>query len=951
MEPARPTRQRAKTNGAMNVATNGLPKGYIEASESAVEASHHKNILTNVPEQEQASDRQSPDYQNGTFHPSVDEDGCDPYDASRVDPASSVAASEEHRIQAFAKLEFADGDFYMTTYAIELGRDRQTASPVQDGHWRGTEDGSKNRSTSSAAGSVKFENDGEDSVRDSIEGNDGKNGVDRPEVIREGIAQPEEVTSPTSSSQQLSRRNSTRHSRKDYNALAMAPAQEAKSTMNRGNMDEFDLSAPLDCPLIPIQQPLKDRGRPVNKKSISRRHARISFNFDKHYFELLFLGRNGGFLDEEWFAPGDIQPLVNGSVIQIGGLGVRFILPDVPPGETGADEIENGEYNESVDAYSNEDEEDSNDEKLQEEDISRMTTRGRGKSRPEPEEGKAKSKRKGPGRPPKNGVMSKREQAQLAREARETAKTVAEKKSGTVMGRGKGKTTKALELEQTSIQPSGKRKYTKRKRANGENGDQHIRESTDMTDSAPPEQAMPTKPPKEKKPPKPPRSPSPQWDESTLTPEQLAKPQASYVVLIHEALTNSKTGAMSLPQIYRAIERKYPYFKLKVTTQGWQSSVRHNLGQHAAFRKIERDGKGWMWGYDPEVSIEKEKKRRATPPPLANPQPRYYPQQKLQQPHPNQYPYPAVHYPAGHIPPNGQLPTNGLPPMAYGQHPGMSHSPLPPRPPFVASGYPLILNPNAEVNYRSPYDPNSSAQQASQSSSHSQPAAQPNGLNGGESFPQPQPSSLPPHYPGFPPGAHNPPPTSNGLPNIPPSALHSTPRPNSGISPHALGAINKFKSALMEDMDNKEHAHKLIQSAIDRALGIQCEPLNSQHDLENEKTIMAAVRRLLQDMGEGNNDKQGTTKKDEGEEKDGDRTDQSAGENEARVNEIAKNAAKLVAADAHTPYPPPQPPLGNGVKYNVNDDSNGNKTNGLKHKRSPSTEAAADLPPGKKKSI
>ncbi|KAL9124996.1 MAG: hypothetical protein Q9217_005742 [Psora testacea] len=930
MESGHTEYESAETNGVWDLNKTGCLKESIEVPPGITHASYPEILPQNSLQQDQSSDCQNPQYQNGLLPFPVREDGYDSCGASQVEPASSVAATEEHRIQAFAKLEFADGDFYMTTYAIELGRDRQTASPVQYDYWRGQQNGSKNQSTSSAAGSFKLENDGGDSVRDSIEGN---NGVDTAEPMHNGTARPEEVASNPSSSQPLSRKSPITNSRKDYNALAMTPVRDSNSAMNGANMDVFDLSAPLDCPLIPIQQPLRDRGRPVNKKSISRRHARISFNFEKHYFELLFLGRNGGFLDEEWFAPGDIQPLVNGSVIQIGGLGVRFILPDVPPGETGADEIENGDYDdESVEAYSNPDAEDSNDDEPQDEpqdeEAGKITTRGRGKSKPEQEAERAKSKRKGPGRPPKNGVMSKREQAQLAREAREKAKNVSDKKAGTTSGRGKGKSAKALELEKSSIQPSGKRKYTKRKRANGENGDQNVRESTEMTDSAPPEQAMPAKPPKEKKPPKPPRSPSPQWDESTLTPEQLAKPQASYVILIHEALTNSRTGAMSLPQIYRAIERKYPYFKLKVTTQGWQSSVRHNLGQHAAFRKIERDGKGWMWGYDPEISIEKEKKRRATPPPTTHPPPRYYPQQSLQQPRASTYRYPGVPFTAGQLPPNGQMPSNALPPMGYSQHPSMSHSPLPPHPLFGAPGYPMILNANSESNYRSPYDPNSSAQQPPQSSSHTQPKSQPNGVNRSQPLPPPQPSSMQPHYPNYQPTPPDPFPTLNSRLNN--TSPHSQPSPltDPGLSPHVLAAIDTFKSALMEEMDDKDHAEGLIQSAIDRTLGRQHKSFTSQEDIDNEKAVMDAVQSLLQDLDDGDKDERNV----EG----GSQTKWAEGEMEAKVDEMAKNAAKLAAADAQTEVSPTI-----GVQ---------GETNGLKHERSPNAEGVEE-PPGKKKSM
>ena len=934
MELAKTALESAEKPSVAEPFTNGTANISLKVSGNGAQIARPDDILSAARQYESTNDLSHADTKRGFLPSPGEEDDYESYDVSQNEAASSAAATEEHRIQAFAKLEFADGDFYMTTYAMELGRDRQNASPSQGIYWRASEEGSKNQSTSSAAGSVKVENDGENSVRESIEDHGGNNEASVRGAVHNGAVGQDEFMSTTSSSQHLSRRGSTRNSRKDYNALAMLPVRDSTSAVHIPNIDDFDLSAPLDCPLVPIQQPQKDRGRPVNKKSISRRHARIAFNFEKHYFELLFLGRNGGFLDEEWFAPGDIQPLVNGSVIQIGGLGVRFILPDVPPGETGADEIENGDH-ESIEADSVEDAEDSNEEELQDQETGKMTTRGRGKINPQVEADKARNKRKGPGRPPKNGVMSKREQAQMARESREKIKDPAQRKAEGISGRGKGKTAKALELEQSSLQASGRRKYTKRKRAGGLDGDQNIRESTEMTDSAPPEQATPVKPPKEKRPPKPPRSPSPQWDESTLTPEQLAKPQASYVILIHEALTNSKTGAMSLPQIYRAIERKYPYFKLKVTTQGWQSSVRHNLGQHAAFRKIERDGKGWMWGYDAEVSIEKEKKRRATPPPSTNPQPRYYPQPPTNHPRPNQYPYPGVPFPPG------QLPTNGLHPMAYGHHPGMSASPLPPRPPFGAPGFPMILNAKSESTYQSPYNPDSSGQ-PSPHTSQPQSNSYPNGTTSNGNLPTQPPPSIQPHYPNYQPPTTNPLSIPNGVSYKPPPPSQSHNSSNQKLSHHALTAVFKFKSALMDEMDSKPHAERLIQSAIDRTLGLSSESkLTSKEDLENEKGVMTALDHLLQDIGESDNGGK----------------QWAEGERDARANEFAKDVVKKLptvataattAAAAAATVSDSQPDSSETPHSGAQVGTNGSTTL-LKHARQSSAEDdAAGPPPGKK---
>src|SRR5690606_1080569 len=74
------------------------------------------------------------------------------------------------------------------------------------------------------------------------------------------------------------------------------------------------------------------------------------------------------------------------------------------------------------------------------------------------------------------------------------------------------------------------------------------------------------KPKKEKPSTKRKRSESPEMNEADYPPEALQKPGASYVYLIYEAISNSESKRMSLSEIYRAIQRKYPYFKFRVGT-------------------------------------------------------------------------------------------------------------------------------------------------------------------------------------------------------------------------------------------------------------------------------------------------------------------------------------------------------------------------------------------------
>lgn len=384
-----------QANGSSNNLASGDIRESIEEEALNVQPATQVHHAVHASQSNGATLYANP-YTNGALPSPAAEDDYDSYGASAIEPASSGIDSEEQPIHAYAKLEFADGDFYMTTHAVELGREKPESPRPSRGGWDADRRGSKNPSTEEG-GPGRSKNDYQ------VTGGDAESGM-------------EESRSTATSSQQEPRHTPTRGGKMDYNALAFVPPRDLEFQANDVNMDEFDLSHPVDCPLIPLQQPRKSGGVSVNKKSISRRHARICFNCEKHYFELLFLGRNGGFLDDEWFAAGDIQPLVNGSVIQIGGLGLRFVLPDVPPGETGASEVEDEiSLDGSVEEDSAEDEEvEEEEEAPADEDAEevKMTTRGRGrvkaKPEPKPEPKPAKTKRKKPGRPPKNGIMSKR---------------------------------------------------------------------------------------------------------------------------------------------------------------------------------------------------------------------------------------------------------------------------------------------------------------------------------------------------------------------------------------------------------------------------------------------------------------------------------------------------------------------------------------------------------------
>ncbi len=74
------------------------------------------------------------------------------------------------------------------------------------------------------------------------------------------------------------------------------------------------------------------------------------------------------------------------------------------------------------------------------------------------------------------------------------------------------------------------------------------------------------------------------------------KPRMSYAQLIAEALMSSDDRMLPLAEIYHAINRRYPYYRMDV--KSWQNAIRHNLTLNPAFTKIPRpnnEGRGNYW--------------------------------------------------------------------------------------------------------------------------------------------------------------------------------------------------------------------------------------------------------------------------------------------------------------------------------------------------------------------
>ncbi|OOQ91770.1 hypothetical protein PEBR_09445 [Penicillium brasilianum] len=653
------------------------------------------------------------------------------------DGSTSVAGSEP-RIQAFAKLEFDDGHFYCNTYSFILGRDVRAARAAHQREYQYRQAVRSSRAKSSSGGNTshtpnRMKREESAAIMGSVVSDRGGIMGFDPDVPPNlsGNNMPGKLDMNRRSSKSsfdgsvvpLHANPAQLQASTDYNALAMQSLQEGN-----GDPKPVDtlalLPSPDSCPTIPIHPPSTIDGTAAGHRGISRRHVRIAYNFDRNLFEMEVMGRNGAFIGADWLSPGQVRPLHSGDYIQIGGVRIRFLLPDVPIGETGADRIEEQLAEEeeadqgSVDA---EHEIDDTDKPLSDsesrEPSSKVTkiilkTKDSDSSKAMSsveaggENGGQPTRRRGPGRPPKDGIMSKRERAELAREQKMAAKREA---NGGVTppppvlppkptSSKAGKTVKesvGAESPPSSVKPAEKRKYTKRKKGDGMDFPLPSTEGGQFTTEQRPEEYV--KPPPVKKR-KPSRSPSPNYPpESAYTPEDLAKPPYNYAVLIFDALTEAG-NPMTLKQIYRALKLKYPYFRFKCETEGWTSSVRHNLnGNSHLFMHAERDGKGWSWQLRPGASVEKEKKRRPSPPPPQPTQASVPPPQHYMPPMPHSYAPPTgapapmqnqhqhqhqhQHFQFPSIPPSSSFSAPSAPPPQQQQQHTSPYAPPPPPPP------------------------------------------------------------------------------------------------------------------------------------------------------------------------------------------------------------------------------------------------------------------------------
>ncbi|EDO19605.1 hypothetical protein Kpol_1018p143 [Vanderwaltozyma polyspora DSM 70294] len=133
-----------------------------------------------------------------------------------------------------------------------------------------------------------------------------------------------------------------------------------------------------------------------------------------------------------------------------------------------------------------------------------------------------------------------------------------------------------------------------------------IASQTTSTTTSPKKKKQKPAAPKEKKQPKPPKK---VYTLNEIPLEYRTKPTFSYSTLLTNCIRKFSTPkGMSLSEIYAGIKELYPYYEY--CPDGWQSSVRHNLSLNKSFKKVSKEGKGWLWGLDEEYIAEREKQKQ-----------------------------------------------------------------------------------------------------------------------------------------------------------------------------------------------------------------------------------------------------------------------------------------------------------------------------------------------------
>ena len=754
-------------------------------------------------------------------------------------PLNVQNAQDTGQISAFAKLEFDDGPFYITTYSLELGRDARAyrAAKTRLAEHQAQQNG-EGSSSGNSHPSGQSKREGGSQVKGSVVSDRGGfYGVDD----LEGEAQEAD--------EERQRQHANGSHASDHSASSIVNPKDlyTQPPLPHFNYQAYpigeyereieEIPAPVTLEHFPEQEegfllpihhaPVRDDVEMdvANHRSVSRRHGKIFWEDDCFKFHVK--GVNGAFVNDDHYPNGAIVPLREDVSIQISGIKFQFKLPvhnSIESPEE-SDQVEDDSPNQNAESSSaTSGIEGTASRKGKGKAPLKVKMRNFERTSPPPVQPllgpDGKPKRRGPGRPPKDGIMSKRERTAKERADREAA---AKEANGGVTpepsNRGRSGRPTAKNTTEAEEPKPAKRKYTKRKSTNQDpdDGTPKLEEDSEgAVDDAPPTKRARVN-----------RSESPEYPKlEDLSEKDLLRPPHNYSILIYELLIDSPKP-LDLKGIYRGLKKKWPHFLYRYKDpKGWESSVRHNVNEDKLkiIEKVDRVGKGYSYRAKAGVDIEQHKKKRARSPPTtqkmsALPQQRY--QQQPQPPPPEPYTYPQGHQPPpchgmyGHlvpttVPQSNMSYTMSYPPATAGPYSSGAMQPGPhyatSSPPPQQMAYTMASGPQsipATAN-AGPYPHDLTAYPTPPPPPH---RARPGPYNNPAQHQPPRPSSAalyPPHQQRHPPSTkpNHPQNPSQQQPQTPP------PYPLPGVSPFqpflptGLSVISTFESSLLEGVEN-----------------------------------------------------------------------------------------------------------------------------------------------------
>ncbi|KAI0842540.1 hypothetical protein F5Y06DRAFT_257902 [Hypoxylon sp. FL0890] len=782
-----------------------------------------------------------------------------------TDNHTSTSASQ--KLESFARIEFADSVFQMTTYAVIIGRDQRAMDQARRdekrelNYRRKVEENARNGLPPPTP--LNFDRGKFSKSYVSEEG-----GMLGPESDGEDNVRPVKKRRPSSA-------NRSHNGDDDQSDHVKSNRQYVSHTPGAAAVDLGTLQpSPSHIPFVGIHSPGPDIASKT--RGISRQHLKIEFNEKRGVFEAVALHKNGFFCDDTHYGLDDPVTLRSGDRLQIKDVEFTFIVNGVELGKTGGEEYHEEETSSKRMSIGGKemsfDFEHSDHENFQDtsEDLSEIENvptpvavsdegEGEGEVERDQEAAEPRSyggdepmvdvdvvestevqdisqpqfmapeipKRRGPGRPPKDGIMSKRERRLLKKQMQETSKKTLPQNPQDVQGekikRPVGRPRK-IPLPEDGEKPE-KRKYNKRKpREDGEEGSDAERRAREK---------------KEKK--VRPKSPPLELRKEDFTEEQLQKPTKNYGVLIDEALTNGPPDGLTLKQIYKRIMSKYPWFYFSAETKGWESSVRHNLIGNEAFKKAEGTG---LWSRVPGVELDAGKKRKASSPD------RQLGSAHLHTHLPQQYYQNGSYLPANNLGYQHNLQNYGadVKQLQTGYQPraGQPTQPLstPSSQPTAQQAYSTQTPAPAQLPLGYLSRQPSNGQQSTYSSPYAKPPPpQANPPIKSEVPTTPNPQALP-SVPVQQPAAQ---PTSQYRQQHVSNVPENTARPS--LSPEIEKAIAQFRANMLSVISQQtNHAAQIIDSAISRARGLPVHSSIPPAFESVEKTLINAVKNMISEM-------------------------------------------------------------------------------------------------------